>query len=50
MATEIPLTNVPPQAPAAHRSGARRLWSSGLLWRMMSGAGIAFLARCSWSR
>jgi methyl-accepting chemotaxis protein len=44
MATEIPLTNAPPPPPAAHHSGPRRLWRSGLFWRMMSGAAIAFLA------
>ena len=43
MATEIPLTNPPPQAPVA-RGGRRRLLRSGLFWRMMSGATIAFLA------
>ena len=42
MATEIPLTNPPPQAPVA-RGGRRRLLRSGLFWRMMSGALIAFL-------
>src|SRR5689334_15407998 len=44
MATEISLTNTPPQAPPAGRGARRRLLRSGLFWRMMSGAAIAFLA------